>query len=81
LNVPEADVSVIDVIFHSRLPHDPTLSADDAAVAADVQLPVASTLATSVGDVGPSCRVSTHAAAPTAIPAVIAAAINRMRVI
>src|SRR5512139_849659 len=67
LNVPAADTSVISVIFHSRLPHEPTLSPAGAAVAADVQLPVASTLATSDGDVGPSCRVSTQARARVAV--------------
>jgi hypothetical protein len=61
LNVPAAAVSVISVIFHSTLPHDPGLNEEVEAVAAEVQLPVARTLATSDGDAGPSCRVSTHA--------------------
>src|SRR5512139_1327774 len=80
LKVPEAYVSLIAVIFHSRLPHEPTLRPAGAAVAADVQLPVARILATSEGDVGPSCLVSTHAAATTARATATVIANVRMRI-
>jgi hypothetical protein len=68
LNDPDADVVVIVAIFHSRFPQELGLSAVDATVAAEVQLPVDNTLATSDGDTGLSCFVSTHAMAATARP-------------